>query len=184
MKSIRYVCVGALALCVAVAAMPGSLNDGQRYECLEVPSSHCGRHFSNDWYARVPNARRLGIPDSSLEFQDFLPLLDLNNYCSHMLFNLLCFHYFPKCDPNRPELAATPCREVCMEAVAACLPHARIASNFVFPPEHLDCSHFVSVHLPSGVTGSSPEGSGDQETATTSPNPGPIACPNASKSLE
>ena len=173
------VSVGLAALCVALATA-GNVRDiippeTSECQCEEIQSSLCATHFGTQtWFGRFPNARNLDKSGSIAEFFHFYPLLLLNNYCSHVLYNLLCFHYFPKCSPERPGLGATPCRETCNEAIAACYDHVRARSpNYVFP-EHLNCSNFHSGESNCGggsVTGE--DGSGCEETCT--------ACPNASE---
>lgn len=144
-------------------------------QCIEVPGSICAGHFGVDnWYAQFPNARNLDLTGSIGEFFHFYPFLQLDNYCSHMLFNLLCFHYFPQCSLERPHLAATPCRETCTEAVEACLPHAEPGYQF---PEHLNCSNFQAGEIECG------ESSGEPDVVTC--NSQCTACPKArKKSLE
>lgn len=146
-------------------------------ECKMWPGSICASHFHvGSWYGLFPNARSLDLTASISEFFHFLRLLRLDNYCSHALYNLLCFHYFPKCSADRPQLAATPCRETCTEAVSACLDHARAIRNdpnFVFPG-HLNCTNFESGSISCDGEGAS--GEDDCSSKCT-------ACPNASKNV-
>ena len=180
-----YVCIGILALCIAavnasaIKNIQPSQSSNCHYECTELSSSLCASHFGlgvdENWYARFPNARGLGRDESITEFFHFYRLLELDNYCSHVLYNLLCFHYFPKCSAQRPRLAAVPCRETCEEAVSSCLEHARaIQKNPSFQfPEHLNCSNF---HY-----GSSPCGDGATDGENDNCGSECSACPNASK---
>ena len=150
MKSCQIL-FGVLALCASAFASAADVKTvrptSSNCECEEVLASFCTDHYGADsWYARFPNARDQQYTEALGEFLDFYRagLLSLDNYCSHMLHNLLCFHYFPKCEPNRPRLGAIPCQETCNEAQAACIQHARAKRpNFVFPA-HLNCSNFPS----------------------------------------
>ena len=79
------------------------------------------------------------------EFFNFFAVTYQDNYCSHMLIPLLCYHYFPLCSPECPRLSVTPSRQLCTEAVEACLPYARVLYGETFNstfPEDLDCSNF------------------------------------------
>ena len=137
--------------------------------CNEVVNSLCSLHFGTEsWYGQFPNARDQDLTQAIDEFFDFRQFLFLDNYCSHMMYNFLCFHYFPKCDlQNR--LAATPCSETCNEALTSCIDHARaIQVNYTFPA-HLNCSNF-------------PSGSSECTSATRCNQPC-TACPNASQLL-
>ena len=126
--------------------------DTPYHQCKPVPSRTCARHFNmpeeNTWYATFPNARGLGLNHALKEFSDFSRLLEMENYCSQMLYTLLCFHYFPPCSlPNNPGLVVQPCQEVCREATEACLPIARAMSgDAVRIPNHLDCTNFAEYH--------------------------------------
>lgn len=179
-----YVRVCIIGLCVATAAA-GTVKDihppqtsNCEYECTELPGHICASHFglrNENWFARFPNARGLDRSASITEFFHFYPLMELDNYCTHVIYNLLCFHYFPKCSAERPDLAAVPCRETCEEAVSACLEHVRASQgdpSFQFP-EHLNCSNFLY--------GSSPCGAGSAAGETTNCGSECTACPDASK---
>lgn len=156
-----------------------SLNNCQ---CKPVTNSSCAKHFNmrqeDTWYARFPNARGLGLKRSLNEFSDFSWLLELNNYCSHMLHLLLCFYYFPPCSPQYQfDLFAKPCQEVCREATDACLPIARaLRDGAVSIPRHLDCVNFTSK-----------SSAGDAvrvnvaTTRSTGQSTSVLACPNASE---
>ena len=139
-------------------------------QCQEIMASTCALHFhTGNWFARFPNARDQDLTQAVKEFVDFYQFLTMENYCSHMLYNLLCFHYFPKCERDRPELAATPCRETCNEALMACVEHARVLRpNYTFP-DHLNCSNFPSGSNCSPVTREADRQCNGQCTA----------CPNA-----
>ena len=141
-------------------------------QCEEISGSICALHFnSGEWRGRFPNSRNLDKTESIKEFFDFSRLLYLDNYCSHVLYNFLCFHYFPKCDTERPRLGATPCRETCNEVWTACIDHARsLSANFTFP-DHLQCSNF-----PLGSSECS-QSTGEVEDC----NSQCTACPNASQ---
>ena len=173
-----------LAVCFLVTGLPlrprnyaGNLAYSDRqtlHECKQLESTRCAEHFhtrDRSWYAQFPNARGLNANQSINEFGDFSVFLDLNNYCSHMLYALLCFHYFPHCSPVRPELAAMPCQEVCREAMEACLPVARalMGGQNLHIPLHLECYHFESK---------------ESEVLRSAESNGsfvPLACPNASE---
>ena len=119
------------------------------HQCIPVANLSCARHFNmreGSWYARFPNARGLDLNRSIGEFSDFSWLLHQNNYCSRMLYILLCFYYFPPCSPQSgPQLIARPCNEVCREAAEACLPIAKVMrGDSLRIPRHLDCSNFES----------------------------------------
>lgn len=154
------VLVGGLILGVALAVASDvkNIQTGENScQCLEVPGSICAGHFNVDnWYAQFPNARGLDLTGSIGEFFHYYPLLELDNYCSHVLFNLLCFHYFPKCSLERPNLAATPCRETCTEVVGACLPHFQ-AGGYPYP-QHLNCTNFHSGEIECGESSGEPDG--------------------------
>lgn len=132
------------------------------------------------WYATFPNARGLGLTHSLREFSDFTRLLEMDNYCSLMLYSLLCFHYFPPCSPpNSSAFVVEPCQEVCREATEACLPIARaINGDAVSIPNHLDCANFAEYgqrraryYYPGGRA---------DNTATRSLSPNVVlACPNS-----
>ena len=172
---------GLFALCAAACALADVKKvqpSDEDCPCVQA-SGLCETHYNINWYARFPNARDQYFTNALREFLDFRQLLSLDNYCSHMLYNLLCFHYFPKCDPppsppppQRQQLHhATPCRETCIEALTTCIDQARVRNpNYVFPA-HLNCSNF-------------PSGSGDCDVplegqcSTQCP-----ACPNASKPI-
>ena len=139
---------GALALFVLLTATNGNLKPvgpQRQCRCEAVSLSICASHFhARDWYGRFPNGRGQDLTRAEKEFIDFYQFLALDNYCSHMLYNLLCFHYFPKCEGSRPELGAIPCREACNEALTSCTEHARaIQPSYTFP-DHLNCSNFPS----------------------------------------
>lgn len=147
-----------------------------RYECKPVANLTCTRHFNmreGTWYARFPNARGLDRNRSMEEFSDFSWLLEQENYCSRMLYILLCFYYFPPCSPpSGPELVAWPCNEVCREAAEACLPIARaMRGDNLDIPRHLDCSNFESGSHAQDII----RRPGSEETGVL------LACPNASK---
>lgn len=154
-----------------------SLNN---FQCKPVTNSTCAKHFNmrveNTWYARFPNARGLSLNRSINEFSDFSWLLELNNYCSHMLHLLLCFYYFPPCSPQYQfDLFAKPCQEVCREATDACLPIVRaLRGGAVSIPRHLDCVNFTSrssVGVRVNVA----------TTRSTGLSTSVLACPNASE---
>ena len=175
-----YIYIGLVSLFVAAVAggaiknvQPSQSSSCEYDACAELPGNICGTHFDLEWHARFPNARGQHYDEALGEFFDFYSLLELDNYCSHVLYNLLCFHYFPQCSPDRPLLAGIPCRETCEETVASCLEHARtVYPSFVFP-EHLNCSNFQY--------GSSPCGAGSATGENDDCGSECIACPDASK---
>lgn len=153
------------------------------HQCKPLNNHTCALHFNmregDAWYARFPNTRGLSLDRSLKEFSDFTWLLEQNNYCSHMLYTLLCFHYFPPCSPlNGPELIAQPCQEVCREATEACLPIAKaIHGDFVNIPHHLDCANFKSAaHGPGSVQY---EHRVENELASPTDPTVVVACPNS-----
>lgn len=171
MSSFCFLGVLFTALCIASC-------DSDCY-CQEIFGSSCAHHFGADhWAARFPNARELDLFHSLSEFQHFEPILVMDNYCSHVLHNLLCFHYFPKCDlENHSQLGATPCRETCIEATTACIEHVRAIQNnplFEFP-EHLNCNNFANGSQ-CCITVSEVSGENDDECDSLC-----TACPSASK---
>ena len=180
-----YICIGIIGLCVATsaAATIKDIHQSQpsncEYQCRELSSSVCASHFrlpaGQNWFARFPNARGLDLTASITEFFHFYPLMELDNYCSHVLYNLLCFHYFPKCSEERPFLAAVPCRETCEEAASACLEHLRSHDSLFQFPEHLNCSNFQ--HGSSTCGAGSNSGSGENSNCGSEC----AACPNACK---
>ena len=169
---------GVLALCVTLAASTVKDIDSTETEncqCEQIHGSICATHFGTpNWFGRFPNARGLDKSRSIGEFFDFYRLLNMDTYCSHTLYNLLCFHYFPQCFlDTHPQLGVTPCRETCNEALAACFPHARAYDpNYQFP-EHLDCSNFPTGSSECNPAHAEGEDGDDCETPC-------IACPNAS----
>ena len=161
------------------------LDASYHHRCKPVHNHSCAKHFNmleeDAWYARFPNNRGVGLSRSLNEFADFTWLLELNNYCSRMLYTLLCFHYFPPCSPlSLLQLIVQPCREVCREATEACLPIARaVHGEAVSIPHHLDCANFQSSslhHRSSGVKFVV------ENDATLSNDPTVVlACPNSSE---
>lgn len=128
------------------------INNVTKYECKEVPRELCADHFGvESWYGRFPNTKGLDLDDSIVEFFHFFALFYQNNYCSHMLLNVLCFHYFPLCSPECPDIGVTPCRQLCTEAVESCLPYARVLYRDIFKdindfPHILNCSNFADAN--------------------------------------
>lgn len=193
--------LGLLMLGLAVSALPKRHTHGgerqvgggnTRHQCVEMPPPNICRDYfgTDDWYARFPNSRGQMRDEAIDEFSDYLDLLYQNNYCSHMLYASLCFYYFPKCSLSRPNVAATPCREVCEEVSAACLPIAyALKGNDLNIPHHLNCTNFESMEpsvtgsaettCNSGSNGSSGSGSGEASCSTSAPDL--VACPNACK---
>ena len=163
--------------CIPSAKSTSDVYTSVRYECKPVANLSCTRHFNmreGTWYARFPNARGLDRNHSKEEFSDFSWLLNQDNYCSRMLYILLCFFYFPPCSPQSgPELVARPCNEVCREAAEACLPIARaMRGDNLDIPRHLDCSNFESgSRAPEDII----RRPGSEETGVL------VACPNASE---
>ena len=142
------------------------------HECKRLDSNICARHFNTrSWYGQFPNERGLNANQSISEFGDFSVLLGLNNYCSHMLYALLCFHYFPQCSPQQPSVAVKPCFEVCTEAMDACLPiaHALSGKDVLTIPSHLECANFKRMERNVSTS------------AETNGSSLPLACPKPSK---
>ena len=172
-----------VAVCVSVAAAASIADSIANHgdadcQCQEIPGSTCALHFGLwEWHARFPNARGLDLTASIGEFFHFQSILNMDNYCSHMLYNLLCFHYFPQCDPNseRPRLGVTPCCEVCVEAIDSCVRHARAIWRDFEVPDHLNCDNFASGSQCDSEFGVIGEGDEECDALCT-------ACPRASKS--
>lgn len=164
-------------------------NNESRYACKEVPRARnglCADHFGEEtWYGRFPNARGLDLDDSIVEFFHFFALLYQDNYCSLMLFKLLCFHYFPLCSSECPDIGVTPCRQVCTEAVEACLPYARVLYGKMFDnsfPQYLNCSCFANVNSEKKecrINASSSSNSNGPSSSNEEVDH--LECPNASK---
>ena len=149
-------------------------------QCLELQSNLCLDHFGMPWYYVLPTAGDL--PQTQLElikqFNDFGAPLSFNNYCSHQLFNLLCFHYFARCELTQGNKIAVPCRIVCEEAHRAC--QFAMKSVSLSFPSHLNCSKFeVSATECESAEGSTSSGAcsaSDQHSVTKVP-----ACPSSCK---
>ena len=120
-------------------------------ECLPTYQRECLSFFRGTevapseslQHAIFPNARNLFPDEARAEFDDFYPLLSLNNYCSYLLHSFLCIHYVPPCDPTSNSTAfVVPCRAVCEEAAAECLDY--VFDNYlnISRPQHLNCSNF------------------------------------------
>lgn len=136
-----------LTLCALLCVSACLITDHEvHHECKEVRNGVCTNHFGRDnWYGRFPNSLGLDEDESSVEFYNFFALLYQDNYCSHLLIKLLCFHYFPLCSPECPNVSLTPSRQLCAEAVDACLPYARVLYGETFNntfPKYLNCSNF------------------------------------------
>lgn len=143
-SALLVLCAGLAATITAPAPAPSIV----RKECLLVEDklnpgeSQCARHFNFSFNGMFPNSRDLSMPQAVSEFSAFLPLLELNNYCSHVLHSFLCYHYFPPCAPESHP-AYLPCREVCEVAWKECL-DLTYQMYSIPPPEHLNCTNFPS----------------------------------------
>lgn len=137
-------------------------------ECTQLERSMCADHFGvAQWYGRFPN-RGLGRDDSTVEFFHFFALLYQENYCSHLLHHLLCFHYFPPCSPGcSVSSSVTASLRLCEEALEACLPYARVlyghTSNGAFP-QLFNCSNLGE----ETYNGDCPAATENNSTTTTS----------------
>ena len=150
-------------------------------QCKLITNNPCALHFktfNNTWNASVPNSRGLYLDRAVKEFSDFKVLLQLNNYCSHMLYTSLCFYYFPQCSLKRPRISATTCKEVCLETMEACLPvfHALQGQEASIPP-HVDCTLLESQEEHINALASLTE----TDPFNSSHIIHPLVCPNASK---
>lgn len=191
MRSLLHCSLGLSAIFLAVSSLPSPMLEPKAdtssldafYQCKPVANSSCARHFNmreeDAWYAGFPNARGFSLNRSLKEFSDFSWLLHQKNYCSRMLYNLLCFYYFPPCLPqNGPELVARPCYEVCREAADACLPIAQvIRGDTVNIPHHLNCANFEKSRVQDDIRGDSEVTRSAAADSTTVV----LACPNASE---
>ena len=187
--------ISAALFLVAVTALAasdapnseGQISDNEtQYQCKELPktiSGLCADYFGREtWHGRFPNARGLDMDDSIEEFFHFFALLYQDNYCSRMLHNLLCFHYFPLCSTECPGVEVTPCRQLCSEAVKTCLPYARVLYGKIFQndkghefPHYLNCSSFeTEVDYHSSMYNST-------DVHCSSPEEKHLDCPSASE---
>ena len=82
-------------------------------QCVNFTNHYCSQ-FENRNTAYFPNLRgHKTVAEADKEFQDFIPLLQSG--CHPKLGTLLCFIYFPFCEPSYPSLRIYPCKEVCDE---------------------------------------------------------------------
>ena len=169
----------------------GHFNDETQYQCKQVPrtlSGLCADYFGREtWHGRFPNTRGLDMDDSVVEFFHFFALLYQDNYCSYMLHNLLCFHYFPLCSTECPGVEVAPCRQLCAETVKACLPYARALYGTMFEngrdfPHYLNCSSFEATELDYHTNRSSVYNS--TTVHCSSPEEKYLDCPSASKLVD
>lgn len=177
MEAKIYLQIFGLMALSAIANSMGNLKSvpSSACQCLPVQQlNFCGSHFGYNWDARFPNARgHTDVGTAIAELSHYATLFQLDNYCSHMLYNLLCFHYLPQCAQGSP-ITVVACREVCIEAKDACLEHARRRDpNYMFP-EHLNCSKFDPGVPDCNVINGAEDSSGCTETC-------PLACPRPSK---
>lgn len=129
-----------LVLCAGLVAIVTAQSPKIDRQCQRVEESLCARHFNFTFLGLFPNSRGLSMSQAVSEFGEFLPLLELNNYCSHVLHSFLCYHYFPPCVSDDHPLLL-PCREVCEVAWSECLDIAYQMLG-IPPPEHLNCANF------------------------------------------
>ena len=77
-------------------------------------ANHYCTRFMDRTTAFFPNPRgHKTFEEADKEFRDFIPLL--RDGCHEKLGTLLCFIYFPFCQPSYPNLRIYPCKEVCEE---------------------------------------------------------------------
>ena len=142
MSTLLVLCAGLVATITAQSMS----NDDKECQLVEEElnpgESQCARHFNFSFYGMFPTNRHLSMRQAVSEFAAFLPLLKLNNYCSHVLHSFLCYHYFPPC-AKASHPAYLPCREVCEVAWDECLDLAYQMYS-IPPPEHLNCTNFPS----------------------------------------
>ena len=140
--------------------------------CLELHSNLCVDHFGMPWSYVLPTAGDLPQTQFDLinQFNDFSGPLRLNNYCSHQLFNLLCFHYFARCEPGQANKIAVPCRIACEEAHRAC--QLAMESTGMSFPSHLNCSKFEVSATECESAGSTSSGGGSTSSGGGSTSSG------------
>ena len=141
--------ITTLGLCLLATVSSVSLPPRRWYsETVDGPEAcvrlehKCNSVFNRsatEAYTKLPNDRGLTLEASIFEFSEFDQLLQQN--CSSSLWTLLCFYYFPQCNPNYSlKHVVTPCREQCVEAKRHCEP-LLLRYNASWP-EHLECSKF------------------------------------------
>ena len=159
-----------------------------RFECRELRGSVCADHFGlATWYGRFPNAIGMSKDDSVVDFFNFFALLYQDNYCSHMLHNLLCFHYFPFCSPSCPDSSVTPSRQLCTEAVKACLPYARVLYGGAFEnhfPKFLNCTSFPEANSSIGYCLLNSHSNGTDSCCSATEGEVHLNLPNSSEFLK
>lgn len=145
-----------LTLCanLAAAVTASSPSNGGQLQCQLVEETQCTRHFNRPFYGVFPT-RKLSMSQAVSEFGNFLPLLELNNYCSHVLHSFLCYHYFSPClrlgrIDEKEYTAFFPCRELCELAWSECL-NTTFQHLSIPPPEHLNCQNFPSKYTNSNI---------------------------------
>lgn len=108
-------------------------------ECLQFNYTFCnsmGQDNTPYSHARFPNARGQSKPRCAAEELDHYIINGVSN-CSLAMGPLLCFHYFPFCDPLYG-FTVKPCRSVCEQAQRECVDDLRrLGAGW---PEHMDCS--------------------------------------------
>ena len=178
MSLLRYFIVGAV-----LSAVASPTSETHQKECRALRGSMCADHFGTEtWYGLFPNDQGLDKDDSIAEFFHFFALLHQDNYCSHLIHNLLCYLYFPPCSPQCPGRGVTPSRQLCEEAVEACLPYAQVLYGSTFQktfPKFINCSSFAQE---SSSVGTCPTSRGNTTTAIESCcSTDTLHSPNASK---
>ena len=81
-------------------------------QCVPFEHYYCTKFGYNT--TTFPNIRdHETVGEAAAEFENFIPLLTAN--CSSKIGTLLCFVYFPYCDPETGFIIQ-PCEQTCIEA--------------------------------------------------------------------
>ena len=107
------------------------------HQCLNFTHPFC--NSAGYRTAQFPNGRGQNFSAAAAEFSHFVRLLETG--CSDKLGTLLCFYYFPFCQPQTLWQTQTvlPCRETCQEARNNC--ENVLQEHGYNWPTHLDCSN-------------------------------------------
>ena len=126
-------------------------------EPFEQPYCQCFNP-SDRTHARFPNPRKQYAKGAQKEFGDFTKRGRnvIESGCSDKIGTLLCFFYFPHCNPPtgdsnteiQSHFHSLPCRELCEEVRRDC--ESQFHNNGILWPDHLNCSALPSVKCVSG----------------------------------
>ncbi len=176
------------------------VDDTQKSDCVAFNYTYCNdMGHSNGWgsysYASFPNGRQQTQPQCAIdEIADFNTLLQSTDQCSTKLGTLLCFYYFPWCDPNTVmadsygklvHLHVLPCRSVCEEVRRDC--RASLEALGQTWPRHLNCSDTRIFPIPGAgglgspiqcTTGSQLTTTDDPSASSDSPSVTPVTPTN------